>query len=345
MTNSQIRENLLKNIRGDRIPNAICIIDSGGRGSLQLASKLGLSIVDNPTRSVNRSIFVHPDLHYIYPTKKPEKREEKHFNKKMNAFYSDKWREFMSTLILGSFDEWLDFSSSSNKPGEIRVGQISEMISLLNLKPFQSDKKACIIWGLDYINANAANRLLKVLEEPPKQTYFILIAKDQAKILPTIASRCQVIRLPPLEHEGLKRDLKKWVPDSSGSSKERERLFIDCLRGCYLSAIRKDFSQLLRKSDEIGSLNKSDIRDFFSFGIRFIRQIYFYSKRINELYTFKFSNDFSIDNFAPYVNDRNYNRLISLFDINLRHINRNANSKLLITSFLLELSDILYIVD
>ena len=84
MTNSQIRENLLKNIRGDRIPNAICIIDSGGRGSLQLASKLGLSIVDNPNRSVNRSIFVHPDLHYIYPTKKPEKREEKHFNKKMN---------------------------------------------------------------------------------------------------------------------------------------------------------------------------------------------------------------------------------------------------------------------
>ena len=219
------------------------------------------------------------------------------------------------------------------------------MISLLNLKPFQSDKKACIIWGLDYINANAANRLLKVLEEPPKQTYFILIAKDQAKILPTIASRCQVIRLPPLEHEELKRDLKKLVPGSSSSSKERERLFIDCLRGCYLSAIRKDFSQLLRKSDEIGSLNKSDIRDFFSFGIRFIRQIYFYSKRINELYTFKVSNDFSIDNFAPYVNDRNYNRLISLFDINLRHINRNANSKLLITSFLLELSDILYIVD
>ena len=227
----------------------------------------------------------------------------------MNAFYSDKWREFMSTLILGSFDEWLDFSSSSNKPGEIRVGQISEMISLLNLKPFQSDKKACIIWGLDYINANAANRLLKVLEEPPKQTYFILIAEDQAKILPTIASRCQVIRLPPLEHEGLKRDLK-MIPDSSGSSKERERLFIDCLRGCYLSAIRKDFSQLLRKSDEIGSLNKSDIRDFFSFGIVFIRQIYFYSKRISELYTFKVSNDFSIDNFAPYVNDRNYNRLI-----------------------------------
>ena len=173
----------------------------------------------------------------------------------MNAFYSDKWREFMSTLILGSFDEWLDFSSSINKPGEIRVGQISEMISLLNLKPFQSDKKACIIWGLDYINANAANRLLKVLEEPPKQTYFILIAKDQAKILPTIASRCQVIRLPPLEHEELKRDLKKLVPGSSSSSKERERLFIDCLRGCYLSAIRKDFSQLLKKSDEIGSLN------------------------------------------------------------------------------------------
>ena len=112
-----------------------------------------------------------------------------------------------------------------------------------------------------------------------------------------------------------------------------------------MSAIRKDFSQLLRNSDEIGSLNKSDIRGFFSFGMGFIRQTYFYSKRINELYAFKVSNDFSIDNFAPYVNDGNYNRLISLFDIKLRHINRNANSKLLITSFLLELSDILYTGD
>ena len=82
-----------------------------------------------------------------------------------------------------------------------------------------------------------------------------MFAKDQAKVLPTIASRCQVIRLPHLEDEGLKKDLKKLVPDSSGSSKEREQLFIDCLRGCYLSAIRKDFSQLLKKSDEIGSLN------------------------------------------------------------------------------------------
>ena len=345
MANSQIRENLLKNIRADRIPNAICIIDSGGRESLQLASTLGSSIVDNPSRSVNGSLFVHPDLHYIYPTKKPEKREEKYFYKKMNAFYSDKWHEFMSTMISGSFDEWLDFSSSSNKTGEIRVGQISEMISLLNLKPFQSDKKACIIWGLDYINANAANRLLKILEEPPKQTYFILIAKDQAKILPTIASRCQVIRLPHSENEELKKDLKKLVSDSSGSSKELERLFIDCLRGCYLSAIRKDFSQLLRNSDEIGSLNKSDIRGFFSFGMGFIRQTYFYSKRINELYSLKVSNDFTIDNFAPYVNGGNYNRLISLFDLNLRHINRNANSKLIITSFLLKLSDILYIGD
>ena len=76
MTNSQIRENLLKNIRGDRIPNAICIIDSGGRGSLQLASKLGLSIVDNPTRSVNgQSLFTLTFI--ISIPRKSQKKEKK----------------------------------------------------------------------------------------------------------------------------------------------------------------------------------------------------------------------------------------------------------------------------
>ena len=342
MDESQIKHKLLENIKNGEIPNAICFIDKGGRGSLRLASTLGLNIVTNQSPSINNSTFVHPDLHYVYPIKLPEKKEEKRFIKRMNTYYSDKWREFMSTLILGSFDDWLNFKSSDNKIGMIRVGQISEMLSILNLRPFQSEKKACIIWGLDYLNTEGGNRLLKILEEPPKKTYFFLVAKDESKVMPTIASRCQIIKLPPVEKKGLKNGLKTLSPQVLESVRERERLFIECLRGCYVSAVKKDFSQVLNKSNELGSLNKFEMKEFFLFGVNFIRQSYLYSQRVDQLYEFESLNNFSIENFAPFVNYKNYKNLISLFEITMHQIDRNANTKLLITSFLLDLSSILY---
>ena len=128
---------------------------------------------------------------------------------------------------------------------------------------------------------------------------------------------------------------------------ERERLFIDCLRGCYIAANRGDFSYIIKNSSDLGSLTKFELKRFFQFGIEFIRQAFFYSEGVKELYEFETLNDFSIENFAVYVNDANYKKLVSLFDLNLGYIKRNglfrdANSKLLSTSFLLDLSDILY---
>ena len=363
MIQSQIREKLLKNISNDTMPNAICFIDNGGRGSLKLASEISLNILNNQIFSSNKSNYIHPDLHYVYPTKTP--KNENLFKKGMTAFYVDKWRSFIRKNIYGSVDEWLDFSSSDNKPGLIRTGQISKAISMLNLKPFQSDKKTCIVWGMKYLKEEGANKLLKIIEEPPKKTFFFLIAEDEKKIIPTITSRCQIIRLPPLGSEEIKEGLIQMGHNASqalGVSKiskgslnegvirinnkeiikERERLFINCLRGCYMAYNRGDFSYVIKCSNELGVLSKSDLKQLFLFGIDFIRQAFFYSNKINGLYGFKSLNDFAIENFAIYVNKKNYTSLISLFDLNLSHIDRNANLKLLSTCFLFELSDILY---
>tara|TARA_B100001057_G_scaffold433877_1_gene463075 strand:- start:3869 stop:4969 length:1101 start_codon:yes stop_codon:yes gene_type:complete len=363
MIQYQIREELLKTIKNNRMPNAICFIDKGGRGSLKLASEMGLNIVKGQNTPSDKLNYIHPDLHYVYPTKMP--KNEKLFKKGMSAFYVEKWRKFMIDQIYGSVDEWLDFSSSDNKTGTIRVGQISKVISILNLKPFQSDKKVCVVWGINYLKEEGANRLLKIIEEPPKKTFFFLIAEDEKKIMPTITSRCQIIRLPPLGNEEIREGLTTMGHNASltlgvskiskGSLNEgvtriyneeviknRERLFIDCLRGCYVAVKRSDFSHVINCSNEIGALNKFDLKQLFLFGIDFIRQAFFYSNGIKELYEFNSLNDFSIENFAIYVSEKNYNSLISLFNLNLNHIDRNANLKLLSTSFLFELSDILY---
>ena len=368
MAQSQIKNALLKNIKIGRFPNAVCFVDKEGRGSLKLACEIGLAIVHNLNKKSNKLDHTHPDLHYIFPTKKPA--NESVFKKGMTTFYMEKWRAFLRTQICGSVDDWLDFSSSDNKPAKIRVNQISEIISTLNLKPFQSDKKTCIIWGLEYLQEDSANKLLKIIEEPPEKTYFLLIAEDEKEILPTLASRCQMFRLHPLKGEKISDSFRKSKLDkfqeikgsvvSNGSLNsssetinkreiimERERLFIDCLRSCYIAAKRGDFSYIIKNSSDLGSLTKFELKRFLQFGIEFIRQAFLYSRGVKGLYEFETLNDFSIENFAVYVNDTNYKKLVSLFDINLGYIKRNglfrdANSKLLSTSFLLGLSDILY---
>ena len=160
--------------------------------------------------TLNNAKFTHPDLHYVFPTKTPDKKEGARFNKAMTAYYIDKWHSFLSSNPFGSFEEWLNFSSNNNKPGLIRVNQISDAILNLNLKPFLSKSKVCVIWGLDYLKEESANKLLKVLEEPPKKTYFFLIARDEKRIIPTVASRCQIIELPPIrddnEHWGFSKE-------------------------------------------------------------------------------------------------------------------------------------------
>lgn len=359
----EIKEKLIKNVKDEKIPNAICFIDQGGRGGLQLASEIGSYIVQNQNNPIIESTYIHPDLHYIYPTKIPA--DKKLFEKDMTSFYINEWRAFLSSSIYGSFNDWFSFTSSDNKAGSIRVGQVTTIIRSLNLKPFQSDKKVCIIWGLDYLTKEGANKLLKTIEEPPKKTFFLLIAEDEKKIISTIASRCQMIGLPPVGKEEIKEGLIKLGHSDSEAAdasmvstgslnlgiskvvnkevvKEREKLFIGCLRDCYVAAKRADYSHVFKKSKEVGALNKSDLKNFFLFGIDFIRQSYFYSENINELYDFKSLTNFSIENFSVYVNTKNYEKLISLFDLNLGYIDRHANPKLLSASFLLELSETLY---
>ena len=364
MEHVKIKGKLLQSIKEKKIPNSICFVDKGGRGGLHLACELGLFIVENKAKLSTNSGYVHPDLHFLYPTKIPKK--ESTFKKKMNTFYLNTWRKFISSSIYGSFEEWLNFSSSIDRPGTIRVGQIEETISVLNLKPFKSDRKVCVIWGLDYLKSDAGNRLLKVIEEPPKNTSFFLVAKDEKKIMKTIRSRSQIIMLPSLNNDTINGTLLetqfgessplKGSKKSSNVSfnwdlknvnieqdKKREALFIECLRSCYKAVKRGDFTEVVENSFELGSLSKTDLKEFFLFGIHFIRQSFLYSQGVTKLYKYSSLNGFSIEKFAPYVSKENYGRLISLFEKNLYYMDRNANHKILTFSFLLKFSSILYL--
>jgi DNA polymerase III subunit delta' len=137
--------------------------------------------------------FVHPDIHFSYPvvTKKAG-------TPPISIDYISEWREFVSLYPYGNVYDWLQFIGAENKQGNITANECNDIIRQLNLKSFESEYKILLMWMPEYLG-NEGNKLLKLIEEPPPNTLFILVAENESLILQTILSRCQLIKVPPLK--------------------------------------------------------------------------------------------------------------------------------------------------
>ncbi len=137
--------------------------------------------------------YVHPDIHFSYPVipKKPG-------DKPVSTDYIPEWREFIQQFAYGNVYDWLQFIGAENKQGNITAEECNDIIRKLSLKSFESPYKTLIMWMPEYLGKEG-NKLLKLIEEPPPDTLFILVAENEDMILPTILSRCQLVKLYSLE--------------------------------------------------------------------------------------------------------------------------------------------------
>ena len=137
--------------------------------------------------------YVHPDIHFSYPVipKKPG-------DKPVSTDYINEWREFIQQYAYGNVYDWLQFIGAENKQGNITAEECNDIIHKLNLKSFESPYKILVMWMPEYLGKEG-NKLLKLIEEPPADTLFIFVAENEDLILPTILSRCQLVKLNALE--------------------------------------------------------------------------------------------------------------------------------------------------
>ena len=136
--------------------------------------------------------FVHPDIHFSYPVipRKPG-------DKPLSTDYISEWREFIRLSPYGNVFDWLQFINAENKQGNISASECNDIIHKLSLKSFESGYKILVMWMPEYLGKEG-NKLLKLIEEPPPDTLFILVAESESQILPTILSRCQLVKIPGL---------------------------------------------------------------------------------------------------------------------------------------------------
>jgi DNA polymerase-3 subunit delta' len=215
------KQHLAELVQHNRLSHALLFIGKEGSGALPMALAFAQFVVSQPAPApLVEDLFggmtalssgptfvapedistqpafqratqlIHPDLHFSFPVipKKPG-------DKPKSADYSTEWREFMSQMPYGNVYDWLQFINAENKQGNITAEECNDIIHKLSLKSFESETKVLLMWMPEYLGKEG-NKLLKLIEEPPPNTLFILVAENDEKILPTILSRCQLIRIP-----------------------------------------------------------------------------------------------------------------------------------------------------
>ena len=218
------KEHLAEMVQHNRLSHALLFLGKEGSGALQLAMAFAQYIVCEKVNNKQKpepSLFgdpepptsnlqpltdscgvcsactkaqqlIHPDIHFSYPviTRKPGE-------KPVSTDFIKEWREFISIQPYGNVFDWLQFIGAENKQGNIAAEECNDINRKISLKSFESEYKILIIWMPEYLTKNG-NKLLKLIEEPPPNTLFILVAENEDQILPTIISRTQLVRIPAL---------------------------------------------------------------------------------------------------------------------------------------------------
>jgi len=247
---ARIQQSLVELVQFNRLSHALLFLGNEGSGALPLALAFAQYTVCEKIDSMDpeqrpgqpplmdacgvcpscakASRLIHPDIHFSYPVI-PKKAGDK----PVSTDYITEWREFMSKHPYGNAYDWLQFIGAENKQGNITAHECNDIIHKLNLKSFESGYKILVMWMPEYLG-NEGNKLLKLIEEPPANTLFILVAENESLILPTILSRTQLIRVPTPETA----DIEKALIERAGVGSEQARQVAAISEGNYHEALQ-----------------------------------------------------------------------------------------------------------
>jgi len=277
----ELIEHLKALVDQNRLSHALLFVGREGSGALPLAlalstyliekenkpSEAGMSLFGEPVATNENESekkadkYIHPDIHFSYPVipKKPA-------DKPKAVNYINEWREFLEQTPYGNVFDWLQSIGAENKQGNITAAECEDILHKLHLKSFEGHHKILLMWMPEYLG-NEGNKLLKIIEEPPPNTLFILVAEKEENLLPTIISRCQTIRVPSLSAT----EIASALTERSKTDPEQAKQIAGMANGNYREALQllqhaendwqivlRDWLNTLIKADTIGQVNWSE---------------------------------------------------------------------------------------
>lgn len=360
---SEIKKRLIQSVTEERVPHAQLFHGPEGAGSLTLALAYAtyLSCTDRLLDDscgecpscMKYDKLVHPDLHFVYPVFTNKSITS---NPVSDDFIED-WRKALLENPYLTLQQWYGYMGLENKQGIINKWESQAIMRKLNLKAFESDHKIMIMWMPEKMNASASNKLLKMIEEPPPMTVFLLVAENTGQILPTVLSRTQLIRVPRLRDEELLEALNK----SYKEDEEKLKNTVHLAEGNYSSAVEilarseeseyqldlfirvmrlaysRKFQEIFTWVDEISGLGRERQKSFLVYALRMVRENYLLNMEQKELVRMNPpENDFS-GRFSAFIHKDNAQEIIRELDEACVHIEANAYARIVFLDFALTL--------
>ena len=384
IAHSELKQRLTRMVQSNRLSHALLFLGKEGSGALPMAIAFAQYVLCekiNPPGSAKSSpsLFgdipdtlpavnledscgvcpsckkaaqlMHPDLHFSFPTIKKSSKHEK----VLSTDFIAEWREFIELQPYDNVTGWLDFlkenpksgiENPANKQGNITVQECDDIGRRLSLKPFESIYKILILWMPEFLGV-AGNKLLKLIEEPPANTLFLLVATDENNILPTILSRTQLIRVPLFSNREIEEALIKMDTDpekaaqmaaiSQGNYLEALKMlqnaeedWEEAVRSWLNVALRGTINAQLKWTDEISKLGREKQKQFLKYFIHLLQQ----AIRVRYIQADQLDNiSHEEQDFALRLNKmctmEAQEAIVSELDKAIYYVERNANAKLL----------------
>ena len=360
-----VKEKLLRTIESGKIAHAQMF--AGSDGSANLAMALAYATLLNCTnrqksdacgecascQKINK--VIHPDVHFVFPVSTVKSTPGKPVT---SDTYIAEWRSFLAQNPYMGAVEWSQEFGGENKQLNISREESRSIIKKLALKPFEGEYKIMIIWLAEYMHPSAANALLKLLEEPPEKTVFLLVTNDHEKIIGTILSRVQLLKIRPFKKDEVSSYLGKRhsLEDERASQianisagnlnlaikmigeieDDSQKLFQEWMRSCFL----KNYVKMVESADDFFKSSKINQKGLFQYGLTVLRESLLSINRATEVDTVHGKEIDFIHNFSKTLTLEKVQELYQLMNSAYYHLERNGNPKIIFLDTSLQITSI-----
>ncbi|MCF8366856.1 MAG: DNA polymerase III subunit delta [Bacteroidales bacterium] len=373
----EIKQRLIKTVSENRVAHAQLFYGEEGRGKLALALAYAQFICckdANKFRNedscgtcsscIKYNKLIHPDLHFIYPVAESQvlKGTKKGKKTPVSNDFVVQWREMiLENNYYISFDDWNQKLDIERKQASINVADCGTIITTLSYSSYESEYKIMLIWMIEKLNYQAAPKLLKILEEPPEKTVFLLVAEQIDMIISTILSRLHQVKVPKIDENSLLHACveRLGLPESkaievtrlaNGSFKKASKLklqadtigknlkrFVEWMRICFVP----DVIAILEFSESQAKENREQNKQFLQFGLGILRNSLMINLGHHDMVRMVETERNFYMKFAPFIHNENIEHFSAEFNDAIFHIERNVNAHLIFLDLSLTISKLL----
>lgn len=362
---TEIKAKLIRSVREERVSHAQLFAGPEGCGGMALALAYARYVsCENRTpidscgickSCVKYEKMIHPDLHFVFPVIKGKKATDP-----VSDNYIEEWREFVSKSPYFSINDWFDSIEVGNAQGMIFASEASEIIKKLSLKTFESEFKVMVIWLPEKMHHSTSNKLLKMIEEPPDKTLFLLVSEEPDKVISTILSRCQLVKIPSFSDDDIEKYLiqRFGIPSDKASdisrvstgniiraiglceNEDASRSNLEFFKSLMRHAWKRDIISIINWSEEMASTGRENQKNFISFSLRLLRENLMLSlDQLKNRIVFLAGEEASFSgNFHPFINQNNIYPLTDEFNLVFSHIEANGNAKIIFLDLALKVT-------